>query len=339
MALLWMDSFDHYVTADLLDKYTDKQTSNVVITAATGRNSSAGLVCTNNVAFLAKGLSVGSTTIIVGFACKVTTFNCNICEIGESGAAHAQLYVNADGSLSIHRGNAAIWATGAGTVLSTSAPGLISLGSYNHIQFKVTVGDSPSGSAEVRLNGVTVTSVSSVDTRNGGTGSITLCDLGGQATFDDFWVCDSTGSAPWNDFLGDCRVDTRNPTAAGATTGFTPSTGSNWQNVDDTAPDDDTTYNSASGVATDTFVVQDAPVVGATIYGVQHNINMKKTDAGVCTVASVIRHSGTDNVGSNISPGTGYAYGTAINQTNPGTSAAWTEAGFNAAEFGYKRTT
>ena len=69
----------------------------------------------------------------------------------------------------------------------------------------------------------------------------------------------------------------------------------------------------------------------------QHCLSLKKTDAGVCTVAPVIRHSGVDYPGAAITPGTSYAYGLAIAATNPGTSAAWTEAGFNAAEFGYKR--
>jgi hypothetical protein len=84
--------------------------------------------------------------------------------------------------------------------------------------------------------------------------------------------------------------------------------------------------------------VQDAPVAGAAIYGVQHCLNLKKMDAGTCTVAPVIRHSSTDYVGANLSPGTTYAYGLQIAATNPGTSAAWTETDFNNAEFGYKKT-
>jgi hypothetical protein len=140
---------------------------------------------------------------------------------------------------------------------------------------------------------------------------------------------------PLNDFFGRVRVDARVPTGAGATTGFTPLAGSNWQNVDDAAPDDDTTYSSATTVVTDTFVVQDAPVAGATIFGVQHNLSMKKSDAGVCTVAPVIRHSGADNVGSNINPST--SYGLAVNQTTQVHQLSGLKL-ISMHEFGYKRT-
>jgi hypothetical protein len=65
---------------------------------------------------------------------------------------------------------------------------------------------------------------------------------------------------------------------------------------------------------------------------------MEKTDAGAATLAPVIRHAGVDYPGADLSPGTTYAYGLQIAQVNPGTGASWTEAHFNAAEFGIKRT-
>ena len=109
--------------------------------------------------------------------------------------------------------------------------------------------------------------------------------------------------------------------------------------VDETTPDDDTTYNSTATVNhVDTHVVQDAPVVGATLYGVQVCVSTKKSDAGAGALAPVVRHSGTDYAGTAVNIGTGYGYVTQVYGQNPGTSAAWVEADFNAAEFGYKRT-
>src|SRR5262252_3237638 len=61
--------------------------------------------------------------------------------------------------------------------------------------------------------------------------------------------------------------------------------GSNFQNVDDATPNADTDYNQATGVATDTFVVQDVPVTGAILYGVQHCMITKKSDAKAATIA------------------------------------------------------
>jgi hypothetical protein len=109
--------------------------------------------------------------------------------------------------------------------------------------------------------------------------------------------------------------------------------------VNDAAPDDDATYVAApaAGVV-DTYVVQDAPVVGGTLYGIQHCLAMKKLDAGICAVAPVVRHAGLDYVAPDLSPSTAYAFSHQIGTINPGTGLAWTEAGFNAAEFGFKRT-
>jgi hypothetical protein len=158
-------------------------------------------------------------------------------------------------------------------------------------------------------------------------------------TFDDFYVLDGTGPAPLNGFLGDCRVDVRLPTAAGATTGWTPSAGANWAAVDDAAPNADTDYvSAATSPLTDTYTIQDAPVPGALLYGVQLCASLKKSDAGTCSVAPVVRHSGVDYPGTAVNPGTAYAFAVVPYGTNPGTGAPWTEADFNAAEFGIKRT-
>jgi len=55
-------------------------------------------------------------------------------------------------------------------------------------------------------------------------------------------------------------------------------------------------------------------------------------------MVAVIRRGTTDYVGADLSPSTSYTYGLQIAQTDPSTSAQWTEANFNGAEFGYKRT-
>lgn len=348
MALLFMDSFDHYATADITEKWTAVEAAGQwTIAAAAGRRGSSALRVTSASWWIQKALPAGATTVVVGVAYKPPSLSTNlVLELSEATAAHVGLRVNTDGSVSVHRMLSGPFSTSNDVTLGTSAPGLVTAGVFTYIEIKATIHDT-TGSVEVRLNGSTtpIINVTGVDTRNGGTGVVTLVYFtsysgpSGNYDFDDLYLLDGTGSAPWNTFLGDCRVDARYPTAAGATTGWTPSAGSNWQNVDDAPPNDDTDYNSTSTLnALDTFVVQDAPVVGATIFGVQHCLNLKKMDAGTCTVAPVVRHAGVDNVGADISPGTSYAFGLLVQQTNPGTGAQWTEAGFNAAEFGYKKT-
>lgn len=359
--LLYLDSFDHYVTADLAEKWTTTGSVNggsVTISSATGRRSSNSLrlscgTSTNATFWAQKGLTPSDATAVVGFAIGVPAgmigaSGIAIASLRDVAVAQLTLRLNQDLSLSVIRGPQA-----GGTVLGTSSAGALAAGVVAYLEWKALIHLS-AGTVEVRVNGVSLAGVNLTgqNTRNTATAQYTSVIVGhfesiintcnGAARdldVDDLYVCDGSGAAPWNTFLGDCRVDPRVPTAAGATTGWTPSTGANWQNVDDAAPNDDTDYNTAASAGvTDTFVVQDAPVVGATIYGIQHCLSMKKTDAGVCTVAPVIRHAGVDNVGAALAPGTTYAYGLQIAATNPGTGAAWVEADFNNAEFGYRRT-
>lgn len=341
MALLFMDSFDHYVTADIFEKWTTGAGGTTSINATAGRRGSGALRIVNQASCYAlRGVAASGTTAIIGVAYKTSAFGAQFLGICDSSRTHILLITNADGSISAQRGNAFTF-TGAGTTLGTTAPGILLINTYAYIEVKVVIHDT-AGTVTVRVNGAPVLTLTTQDTAQASSvwTAMYCANMNvGTADFDDLYVLDGTGSAPWNDFLGDCRVDARYPTAAGATTGWTPNTGANWAAVDDAAPDDDTTYTSAASAGlTDTFVVQDAPVAGAAIYGVQHCVSAKKTDAGAASIAPVIRHSGVDYVGADQNPGTAYAVLCTIAAMNPGTAAAWTEAGFNAAEFGYKRT-
>lgn len=363
MALLFMDSFDHYVTADLLDKWTasgitSAGSSTITIAPAAGRRASGGLrlglsgMPNNGVIYAHKTVVATDPTCVSGFAYGHGYAGANvnngwaIAGIRDGAGPQISLCLNANNTLAVKRGDH------QGTVLGNTAVAL-GAGIYTFVELKVLIHPS-AGTVEVRFNGAAVLGpLTGLNTRATANSAWTTLVFGtqpalsfnvvgggsGNMDYDDVYLLDGAGAAPWNTFLGDCRVDARYPTAAGATTGWTPSTGANWSCVDETAPNDDTDYTAAAAAGlTDTFVVQDAPVAGAAIYGVQHCLNAKKTDAGAASIAAVIRHGGVDYVGANQNPGTTYAELLAIAATNPGTAAAWTEAGFNAAEFGYKRT-
>jgi len=365
MALLFMDSFDHYVTADLLEKWTTETTtggfSTSGIVAAIGRRGSAAYRLSHNAGSgartqsLQRFLTAGNNTLIVGFALAPMTAyslldpgtdpDSGACLLVARAATIAQSWIkiNTDGTLSAMR-------AGTSTVIGTTSAPLAS-GGYTYLEVLLTIHDT-AGAVVIRFNGAEVLNLSSVNTRGSASavngwdairlGPIRNVGASGNAQefrIDDLYVLDGTGAAPTNAFLGDVRVDARYPTAPGATTGWTPSAGANWQCLDETAPNDDTDYTSAPAAGlTDTFVVEDAPVAGAQLFGVQHCLSARKTDAGAATIAPVIRHSGVDYPGAGINPGTAYAYALQIAALNPGTGVPWTEAGFNAAEFGYTRT-
>lgn len=353
MALLFLDSFDHYATADLLEKWTTTPSvfgNNTSIHATAGRRSSGALQVqffgSPGAGAAVKTLAPTGATAIVGMSVASNALTggtaITLCQVLSGGTVQVSLVADTAASvLKVYRGGYT-----AGTLLGTSSA--FALGTVAYLELQVLLSTTV-GTVTVRVNGVAVLTLTGLNTAATGVATWTSVALG-QATgetaaaciltFDDLYVLDGSGSAPQNTFLGDVRVDARYPTAEGASAAWTPSSGTdNALLVDETAPNDDTDYTSAGTVGqTDTFVVQDAPVPGAVLYGVQHCLAMKKSDAGTCLVAPVVRHSSTDYVGSDLAPGTTYAYGLAVQATNPGTAAQWTEADFNAAEFGYTRT-
>lgn len=347
MALLFVDSFDHYVTADVTEKWTTSAGS-VTISAGNGRRGSASfrfVHSSNNVQTgISKTLNPSGSTAILGVAFKTSVappLISQLLTVQTGTTPQVTLRLNPDMTLSAVRGNFQ-----SGTVLGTTSATLtVAVEAY--LELKVLLHVS-AGTVDVRVNGVSVLALTGQNTANSGTtwNAIALgqYDVGSAVgnlhtlDFDDLYVLDGSGSAPWQDFLGDCRVDVRLP-SAGALAQFTPSAGSNYQNIDDTAPDDDSTYNATSTTGyTDTFVVEDAPVAGAALYGVQVSLSAKKTDAGTCSLASVVRESSSNQVAAAQNPSTSYAYLRTVYQVDPHTSAQWTEANFNAAEFGYQRT-
>lgn len=334
------DSFDHYVTADIGSKWT-RLSGTPTIVASSGRRSTSCLRFTAVSGAVHKGLT-SSTTAVIRFAVKVSslTFRVFLCEFQDAVNTHVLFTIETDGSLKAWLGSGAGDYCGSGSApsgaLGASAAGLINTGSYYHLELKVTVNNT-TGVVEARVNGTAVIDLSNQDTQNAGTTAITQIGLGGatlaNTDIDDVMIT-------WNSstFLGDVRVDVLYPTAEGNSSAWTPSTGTdNSANIDETAPNSDTDYNSSAGTDTDTHVTQNVPS-GASVKGVQVCQYSKKTDAAACSVAPVIRHSGTDYAGDAVALSTTYGFQTQGYLTNPGTAIAWTETEVNNAEFGYKRT-
>lgn len=339
MALRFIDGFDHYTTRDqFMYKYNDAASSSYVATSSSGRRtgSYAARIYTSS-GYISKTIDDQSTWI-VGAAIKLGAIPSGAGTLFQfrdaTGTTQACLVVTTTGSLALYRGGS------SGSLLASSSNALTE-GVWNYIEAKLTIADS-GGSFEVRVNGETWASYtgdtkysSSYDTAN------TIRFNGFPAVvyvyYDDLYICDGTGTVD-NDFLGDCRVDTIFPSAAGNAADFTP-TGStnNYENVDETSPDDATSYNASSTVdATDSFAFENLSALDSTILGVQENMIACKDDAGTRILHGLTRLDGTNYEGSDLSLSDSYLNHTQIWETNPATSAAWTEAEINAAEFGYK---
>lgn len=336
MTLRFVDSFDHYATGDVLEKWTAPETSisTQAIATGTGRRGTNGWTSSGTSRGLIKGVPNHATHIIgfaVNFGGAVPTVAANIIEFREGGQTHLAVRINADLSLSVRR---------ATTTLATVG-GVLPANGFFYLEFKGTVHDT-TGAYEVRVNGANVLSASGIDTRDGGAGvtaSVVLGCVISNMVFDDLYICDGAGSTN-NDFLGDVRVDCFQPSGNGNSSQLLGSDGNSTDNyllVDETAPNDDTDYVSSSTVSQkDTYAFPNMSHTPATINGVQVVMSAKKDDAGLRSIASVTRSGGADTDGTTQAVSTSYFYYMQILETDPNTAAAWTQSGFDAAEFGIK---
>jgi hypothetical protein len=328
--LLFMDGFDHYTT--LANKWPTA--SGYIISSAAGRNGTSGLRRNGGNAIIRVPLSP-TPTIIVGFTFLYTDAGplVPLGNIDESGIGHLRIDLATGGFIRVIR-------NATGTALGTSTGALLP-GVRYFVEIKATIHDT-AGSVEVRVDGATWLQLTNVDTRNGGTGVVDTFGFGAaqggaiQTDYDDLYICDNSGASN-NDFLGDVKVETLRPTGSGAHTDFTPSAGSNWQNVDDAAPNDDTDYNSSAVAgARDSFAMSDLATSQGSVKAVQQMTRLRKDDAGTRTARASLRVGATDYDGAGQSVQDTYVSRLRVVEQNPATSAPWTISDVNALEAGYE---
>lgn len=344
MTVQGFESFDKVTTTTMAAKsgtltWTYVNSSFVTIGSSTGRNGGNGF------GFTTTGSSVGATviaptaraTMIVGWFGSPASAAQRWVGLGDATVTHVYLLMNGANKVEVYQGNGTLLGTSTNTVTVAS-----------HFQLKVKV-DNSAGTFELRINGALETSGTGLDTQNGGTATADRLRLGQvapgtgnggtPASYDDLWFVDTQGSSPVNDFLGDCRIQALSPSAAGNTANFTPSTGSNYQNVDEATSNGDTDYNSDNTVGDkDTFAAGDLTPTAGTIFAVQHCVTARSDDAGSHTLKPVVRISGTDyDIGSGHAFSSSYICAVDLSETSPASSSAWSISEVNAMEIGYKK--
>ena len=328
MAVLFMDGFSHYATADLELKWTTNASG--IITAGAGRFGTGALQFSGGVASTVKSALSSQATYIIGFAFKVSALGAVLGNLVETNATGTpNVTINSSGTLNVRRG---------ATVLLTST-NAISAGVWYHLEWLITV-NATTGVTQLKINGVDW--IANTGSLNTGSSNSTGIAVRQQVTttttsFSDLFVLDDTGGAPWNTFLGDCKVETLRPTTEGNTIQWTPSTGTdNAALVDETTPNGDTDYNSDSTAGNkDTYVFGNLDTTGGSVFAVQTVIVARKDDAGVRQIAPVIRQSTTDYDGTTVTLSSTYDQYRQIYPQDP-TATNWTIANVNADEFGVK---
>jgi hypothetical protein len=332
-----MDGFD---VADYGAKYTVINSAggySSLTSASTRFNAGRGLARTFNSSGELWRTIPAATTVIWGCAVQYTT--------NYSGFPAYIVMLAGDGSttdhISIVTGDAAntLWVRRGNTVLITATN--IAVNVWHYFELKVTL-SATVGSIDFRVDGISVGTFSG-NTKNGGTNTtIDTVKLGGSGNNtgiiiyrDDMYVLDDTGSAPYNNFLGDVRVYSLNPTGAGASTQWTPDSGSNYARVNE-VPYSAANYVQSSTVGQrDTYALSDLPGSGVTsIYGVQSNVIAKRTDAGAVAVKPTLKSGATVAYGASTQLPTFDVVATDVRTTDPNTSSAWTVAGVNSLEAG-----
>jgi hypothetical protein len=212
---------------------------------------------------------------------------------------------------------------------------------FYFIELKATIADA-GDTAVVRINGVEDINFTgdTKATANATANQIQLWNEGfvGQY-YDDLYVCDGTGGAPTDTFLGDVRVQAIFPSGNGNSSqlvGQDADSTDNYLNVDETAQDGDTTYVESSTVGNkDTYAFGNLTPTTGTVYGVQVLPFAKKTDAGTRSIVSVARLSATEVDSAAKALSTDYAYLPDIREAKPG-GGTWSITNVNDAEFGIK---
>jgi hypothetical protein len=349
MALLFVDGFDHSGTSSTIHqtKYTSASGGGAILIVSTPVRTGTGALRYQGVGgamALDRGISpiAMGTAFITGFAYQkaATPGSVNtICLSGEAGvAAHIGVAINTAGQLFVYRGTTATALATGSTVLANNA--------WYYIELKGVIHDT-TGSYELRLDGATELTATNVDTRNGGSGVVNTITLNCTVAsinfhYDDFYICDGTGSAPTNTFLGAIKVETLLPqtdaVATGSNAGLTPSTGTDHGALVDENPPNTTDYNSSPTVGVkDTYQYPPMALTG-TIVGVQTNLYVAKSDATARSVCAVVRTNSVDYDGANVNPTTSFTYLSEVRALNPNSGVAWTTSDIASIQAGMKVT-
>lgn len=338
-----MDGFDHYGTGYVGSRISKKwgAVGSTPQVLASGRNSTNALFTDNAGEYLTMSIDDYST-LILGFAFYPSaqlenTASPIVSFLDTVSYYQVNVYTWGDRTIMLRTGGTS---SSTGTLLGYTDICLIAQ-AWNYLEFKVTFHDT-SGIVEVRHNGVEVFNQTSLDTSATGNAYSNGIRFG-RATdppsyFDDLYLCDDSGTLN-NDFLGDCKVETLLPDGAGNYSQWTPTgEASNYLTVDDTTPDDDSTYVSVSGTnLKDTYTMDNLQTAVGTIYGVQSNIYARKDDAGTLGIQPLFRISSTDYTISGENLSDSYNYLTKIREKSPATDTAWTITEVNSLEFGFNK--
>ena len=236
-------------------------------------------------------------------------------------------------------------------LIGATAPNVIFPNSWNYIEFSITGGTS-GGSLTLKLNGATVLTLTNVQTQI--TGAASTYNIvqsawntygnnlsGGGYTcrkfIDDMYVCDTTGSAPFNTFLGDVVVHTVFPNADASPNAMTQVGGASghFTAVDQLGSDEDTSYLTTNTSAVEElFNVGTLPADIIEVLAVCIHVRAKKDGPGSASFNTIGKLSSNTSTSSAQFMPTVYQTLPYILELEPG-GGSWTKADAQNLEIGF----
>lgn len=254
-----------------------------------------------------------------------------------SNVAIASVTADPSGRLQIRRG------TGTGTILATSTVPVIIPNSWQHIECKLVI-DPTVGSLEVRVEGVTVLSLTNADFGSTAAGMVAWQnDVDSVISappwyIKDLVVWDTLGSDNTN-FLGSVIVTSLLP-ASDVALNWTPVGGLTGFGILDNSPPLNTQYIQATDALPAAYVASltDLPTDITSVKAVMTMVRAGKIDGGDASLqVSVVSGASTGN-GVNRPITTAPIYWKDVFERDPATSAAWLPVAVNALNLKINRT-
>jgi len=361
MALRWMEGFETFIEAnigsDLFYKYPQLNYSsdsylNANSSVTSSRYGGNCLETDNNIArYIHTPLFPAHKTIITGFAFQVSNGfedsspeTQNIMSIGyDTGGApisHLRMFLSSTTTFSaakfdIRRGD--------GTLLATTTTTFVP-NTWYYVELKVVIDDTV-GQIVLRVNEEVDVDLSGIDTADSSPADDSAnyvllytgwSDPGDNLYLDDWYVCDGSGTIN-NDFLGDCHIEAVFPAGAGDSTQWTPSTGNNWECVDDGGSNQDFDYiESDTPGNKDLYTVTSLTSITDNIAGLQLNAEGWEAGATARTTKMILKVGSTEYDGSAraFPGGNDYSQIHEIYEMNPDTGASWTATEINSLQIG-----
>lgn len=351
MSLLFVEGFDHQDnTTDLVSttgSFCWRVVSGLTSIVSPGRFSGK-CIEVQNPGHLSGVLTSPLTTAIIGMAMYFLSGAKTYLSFYDSSNGKYQFTVFLDstnGSITIFTGGY------EGTQVYKSANNTFTALAWFYIELEFTI-NSSTGSLSIDINGVNVISLTNVDLQGSSVTTFDTLQIGEQVNldnatgdfeFDDIYICDSTtgsGSNPFDSMQGACQVITLFPTGTGADAEFTPSpdTNANWQNVNETAMDSDTTYNYSDTVDNEDLFVCGSLPSGTVPLAVKITMASRQDAAGTRELATHLKSSSTDQAGTSVIQNQTYTYQYDVYPNDPNGSISWTETSVNAIQIGYELT-